>query len=137
MSGGEEVWGETTDGGLLKELFGQFPTLRESRLSDITFVPRDDAIELLVDYTDAVHEGPDSLSVRIRMVWKGIQGLSLPVSDGYVSNLTLQRRGDLIRAEFEFGFEQFGYIESESLEAKLEKVDPLVEGDKPIVLRYR
>jgi len=137
MSGGEEVWGETTDGGLLKELFGKFPTFREAKLSEITFVPRDDAIELVVYYTDKSPEGSDSLSVRIRMVWQGIQSLSLPLSDGYLSNLTLRRRGDLIRAEFEFGFEQFGFIESEKLEAKLEKVDPLIEDEKPILLRYR
>jgi hypothetical protein len=137
MGGGEEIWSETTHGGLLKEMFGQYPTFRDARLREVTFAPQDNAIELTVDYTDTMHDGPDSLSVRIRLCWTGIQNLKLPVSENYLSNLTLRRRGDYIFAEFEFGFGLSGFVESERLEATLEKVDPLMEDEGPIVLRYR
>lgn len=136
MSNEETVWAETTDGGLLKQLFGYYPTLHDAVLRLIEINPAADLITMDVDYQDMVGEdsGQD-MKVRIRLEWRGIESFELPLDIKYFGGIGFKRRGDKIVTSLEF-MGEFGSVTSETVEALLVKMDP---GDSDHVpwLRYK
>lgn len=133
----EAVWAETTDGGLLKQLFGYFPTLHDARIR-LLEIDKSGRVTMTLDYEDQVEGSPD-LRARIRLVWEGVGAMELTLGESDLSGMKIRRAGDLIRSEFEFGIGSFGFIESERFEATLEKLDPPPGDDQDdrMTLRYR
>ena len=137
MPDDETAWAETTDGALLKQLFGYYPTLRDARIRRVDLSPGSDSIEMTIDYHDTVDDGGDSLTVRIVLVWGAVRTMELNVSSNYLSATTIRQVDGCFRGEFEFGFGAHGFIESERFEARLEKVDPAsVEDEERMSLVY-
>ena len=68
MTNDDAVWAETTDGGLLKQLFGFYPTLHDARILSIDIDRASDRIQMVVDYADVVGDDDgQELSARIRL----------------------------------------------------------------------
>lgn len=141
MDDNEVVWSETTDGGILKQLFGYFPTMHDARIRSLEIDRPSDRVTMVVDYEDFVGELADrnELSVRIVMEWRRVRAVELTVSENYLMGMELKRNGDLVRADFQTGFGAFGFIEGEGFEARLEKVDPLPDDERQetLTLSYR
>lgn len=128
MSDQEAVWAQTTDGGLLHQLFGYYPTLHDAVIRTITF-GGDLWVSMIVDYRDSMEGGDaptvnDDLAARIRLEWTGVREFSFPLGDENLLNLNLSRRGDLIETTLETWPDTFGTIVSETFEAVLMQVDP-------------
>lgn len=137
----DEVWAETTDGGLLRQLFGYYPTLHDARIRSIAFDPRKDLAELLVDYRDLVEGQPSNsqLNVRIKLTWTKVKRFDLSLGANDIGSMSMRRQGDLIRTEIESGYGVNGFIESEQFEAVLDKLDPLPDDEEEdrFSIRYR
>ncbi len=132
----ETAWAETTDGALLKQLFGYYPTLHDARIRRIALSPGSDAVEMTIDYRDTV-DGGESLSVRIILVWEAVRAMELNVSSNYLSAASIRHTAYGFRADFELAFGTHGFVESERFEARLEKVDPgSVEDEERLSLVY-
>lgn len=136
MSNDETVWAETTDGGLLQQLFGYYPTLHDAVLRSIEINPAADLITMDVDYQDMVGDDPDQeMKVRIRLEWREIESFVLPLDIKYFGGLGFKRKGDKIITSLEF-MGEFGSVTSESVEAILVKMDPGDSNETPW-LRYK
>lgn len=125
MSEHDAVWAETTDGGLLRQLFGFYPTLHDARLRQIEIEAESRSVEFLVDYRDEPEPGgTQEPSVRMRLRWTGVEELTMTLTESFLSNLRFDHADGRIRATFEQGFGSYGTVISERFEALLEKADP-------------
>lgn len=131
----EAIWAETTDGGLLRQLFGAYPTMHNAVILglDTDFSTR--SITITVHYSDEVGEA-SQMCARINLIWTGVERADLPFADNAMMSLKFARLGNLIVSSIETSPGQFGEIVSESFEAVLKQVDPLDELDVAAV-RYR
>ena len=137
MSDADAVWAETTDGGLLKQLFGSYPTLHDALVVSIEMDRASDTAQITVDYEDVSDEDDTQLlSARIRLEWQGVEALEIPLGYDDMFGLSFRRSGDKIRTDIEMWPGIFGYVISDTVEAVLIQLDP---GDPagPPVLRYR
>ena len=133
MAEQDAVWAETTDGGLLKQLFGYYPTLHDALLVEVILDRPSDRLTIVVDYSDSVGEDlSQSLSTRINLEWIGIDSFELPIGFEELVGLSFSRHGDKILSELEVWPGVFGSVVSESFEARLIQVDP---GDRDLMPR--
>ncbi len=137
----DAVWAETTDGGLLKQLFGYYPTMHDARVRRVDIDRKADTVEMSLHYFDEVESSPSSgdLHVLIALIWTGVRTLELTLIDNDLMSMNMVRKGDLIRTEFLFSSGTEGAIESERFEARLEKLDPLLDKEETyrVTLGYR
>jgi hypothetical protein len=124
----DAVWAQTTDAGLLQQLFGHYPTMHDAvvRQIDLTGFPL--RITMVVDYTDLV-EGPnglpqDGLSARFRLEWGGVTSFDFPLGDEDLLSLDLARQGTRIVTTLETWPGVFGTIVSDTFEAVLMQMEP-------------
>ncbi len=76
MLNDDVVWAETTDGGLLRQLFGYYPTLHDAVILEVEIDRASDRVAIIVDYNDMIGEDvTQHLSVRIRLEWHGVVSL--------------------------------------------------------------
>lgn len=129
----EAVWAETTGGGLLRDLFGHYPTLEDARIRSLSY--SGDWAEMHIDYRET-EEGAE-LAVKITLTWAGQVRADLEVEGNELLSMRLLKRGGLVRAEFETGVGVFGFVEGERFDARLEKLDPPKEGDEVFRMRVR
>lgn len=130
----DAVWAQTTDGGLLQQIFGHFPTMHDAVIREINLSSHPLAITLVLDYTDLV-EGPnslpeDGLSARMRLQWTGVTTFDFPLGDEDLLSLDLDRQGDRIVTTLETWPGVFGTIVSDTFEAILMQVDPGPDDDR-------
>lgn len=124
MASEDTVWAETTAGGLLRQLFGYYPTLHDARAHSIEIDGGRETVTLDVDYTDRGIDGEKSLRVRMRLIWSGVKEAEFSSYDTDILEMRFEREGDLLRTRFDRGMGFAGSILSEGFEAFLEKVDP-------------
>ncbi len=137
MSDEEAVWAVTTDGGLLRQLFGYYPTLHDSVIVSVEIFRASDRIELTVDYSDMAEEDDrELLSARIRFEWTGIELFDFPLGFEDLYGISFSKSGDKIRTDLEMWPGIFGAVISETVEAVLLQLDP-GEPDISPILRYR
>ena len=137
MSQDDAVWAETTDGGLLKQLFGYYPTLHDAVIRSIEIDRASDRIEMVVDYSDMVGDDTNQgMSVRIRLAWQGIQSFDLPLVDSDLHDLDFGRDENQIVTHLEVWPGVFGTVVSDTVEATLVQVDPGNDDQTPW-LRYK
>jgi hypothetical protein len=137
MANEDAVWAETTDGGLLKQLFGYYPTLHDARMLSIEIDRAEDTIHMVVDYNDMVGDDDDQeLSARIRIEWHGITSFEVPLGDIDLVSLDFSRQGNQIETSIETWPGVFGTVISDTVEAILVQIDP-GEADERSWLRYR
>ena len=137
MEGPDAVWAETTDGGLLRQLFGYYPTLHDAQILSFDIRRKDSSAEMVVDYTDLAEEGEKGdVSVRMRLLWAGVKSFDLPLEEQSLFGVSFDRdeENNLV-TRIETWPNVFGFIVSESFEAILVQADPL-EGDQPFRIRY-
>lgn len=135
MNNDDAVWAETTDGGLLRQLFGYYPTLHDAKILSIQFDPANDRVAMVIDYTDTVGEDLDQhLSVRIRLEWQGIVSLELPLAEVDLMGVDFDRNGTNIVTKIDTCGGS-GKVVSERLQAVLVLVDP-GEADEVSWIRY-
>jgi hypothetical protein len=121
----DTVWAETTDGGLLKQLFGFYPTLHDASILSIDIDRASDRILMVVDYSDVLGGNDNQeLVARIRLEWHGIVSFDLPLGDVDLLTLDFGRQGDHIVTSLETWPAVFGTVVSESVEATLVQIDP-------------
>ena len=136
MADQEAVWAETTDGGLLKQLFGYYPTLHDAVLLSINIDRAADSVEIVVDYNDMLGDDhTQHLSVRIRLEWHGIDSMDLPLDCRDFYDLQFSRKGHQILTTIGTDSGQISVV-SDSVEAILVRLDPGDHDDGP-QLRYR
>ncbi len=121
----ESIWAETTDGGLLKQLFGYYPTLHDASILSIDIDRPSDRIVMVVDYSDYLAQDDDrEFSARIQLEWTGISSFELPLGDEDLLSLDFAREGDQIVTSLETWPAVFGTVVSDSFEAILVQIDP-------------
>jgi len=137
MSNDDAVWAETTDGGLLKQLFGVYPTLHDSKIVSVKIDRASDSIQMVLDYADMVGEEVDQkLSARIMLEWRGVIAFEVPLGDADLVSLDFGRRENQIVTMLETWPGVFGTVISESVEATLVQLDP-GDPDEIFWLRYK
>lgn len=137
MSNEDAVWAETTDGGLLRQLFGYYPTLHDARMLSIDIDRTTDSIKMVVDYNDMVGDDDDQeLAARIRIEWHGITSFQLPLGDIDLVSLDFDRKGNQIETTVETWPGVFGAVVSDSVEAILVQIDPN-DPEERSWIRYR
>lgn len=137
MSNEDAVWAETTDGGLLKQLFGYYPTLHDAKILSLEIDRPSDRIHLVVDYNDMIGDDHSQhLSARIRLEWHGIESFDLPIGDEDLYSLDFGRQGNRILTRFETWPGVFGMVVSDTVEAILVQIDPGESDGRPR-LRYQ
>ena len=133
----ETIWAETTDGGLLRQLFGFYPTLHDAMILSVDIDRPSDQIVMVVDYSDSTDgEDPNQLTARIRLEWSGITSFSLPLGDEDLLSLDFSRQGDQIVTTLETWPAVFGTVVSDTFEAVLVQIDP-GDFDGRSWIRYR
>ena len=131
MSNDDAVWAETTDGGLLKQLFGFYPTLHDAVILSVDVDREADTIQMVVDYVDMVGEDTTQhLSVRIRLEWHGIESFEIPFAERDLYFLDFGRRGNRIVTTIEMTG-GIGTVVSDHFEAVLVQMDPGEHDDQP------
>ena len=116
---------ETSDGELLRSLFGYYPTLHDARIRALAFDMSARSATMVVDYEDLIESTDrNHLDVRIRLEWSGVRKCSFPFAETYVLEMNLKRVGKLVRTELLIGGTEWMTIESEAFEARLERVGP-------------
>jgi hypothetical protein len=134
------VWSQTTDGGLLHDLFGNYPTLHDARVRSIDIDRAADRVSMMVDYADMPDEGEGDLKVRMSLVWSEVRSLDLNLRENHLHQVDMRAKDGAIVVEFEQAFGIGGKIVAERFEAILVQVDPpeLDTFEQGIInLRYR
>jgi len=133
----DAVWAETTDGGLLRQLFGFYPTMHDARIVSIEIDRESDRVTMVVDYNDMIGEDDEQeLSARIRLEWSGISSFELPLGEVILMGLEFSRRDDRILTSVETYPGVFGTVLSEGVEAVLVQLEPGEFDDRPWI-RYK
>ncbi|MDR3690306.1 MAG: hypothetical protein P4L46_13070 [Fimbriimonas sp.] len=129
----QTVWADTTDGGLLKQLYGYYPTLHDAVVRSVDIDRSADTIRMVLDYNDMLGEDRNQhLSVRICLEWAGIVSFDLPIGDHDLYYVELERENGHIVTSLG----AFGSVVSEGFEAILIQIDPGEPDDTPR-LRYQ
>lgn len=129
----EEIWSQTTDGGMLHQLFGQYPTMHDAEIRGIHF--SQGKLEMVLDYAETL-SGDPPLVARIRLEWTGVSQLDFPLGELSLLGLQLLEAGEGIEARLEMWPGVYATIVSESFEAILMQVDP-GPNDEPPFARMR
>ncbi len=131
----EAIWAETTDGGLLRQLFGSYPTLHNAVILALVVDLPSNSVTLTVHYSD---EGGESngLSIEMNLIWKGVERFDLPFAENQMMGLQFARHGNQIVSSIEASAGVFGEIVSDEFEAVLKRVDPMRDID-PATVRYQ
>ena len=131
------VWAETTDGGLLKQLFGFYPTLHDARILEVEIDRNSDSLTITVDYCDNVGEDrTQELSARIRLEWHGIITFDLPLGELELLSIDFKRHNQYIETNLETWPGVHGTVVSDSFEAVLVQVSP-GDPDERAWIRYK
>jgi hypothetical protein len=133
----DAIWADTTDGGLLRQLFGQFPTLHDALVLGIEFERSSDRMEMVLDYREEETGLADTpLSVRIRLFWQGVRLADLKIDGPEIGAIEFHRHGEDLVTEFRPTGGVEGRIVSETVEALLVQADPVRERPEKVQLRF-
>lgn|GEM_PF-1477809 len=121
----ETIWAETSAGGLLKQLFGCYPTVFEAKVLSIEIHRPSEMVLMELEYreTTEMEEG-QKLTARIRFEWSNVHQLDLPMDFDEVMNVEFRKGNDHLVTLLEVGPGVFGQVVSEGFEAVLVKLDP-------------
>jgi hypothetical protein len=126
MQESDAVWAETTDGGMLRQLFGYYPTLHDAVIRVLRYERAGDRLVMEVVYTDLAQGETDeqNLTVAMELVWEGLKEAKLRLDANDLTGMDLRRAGDHIRTDFELSFGTHGHVVSERFEVRLRQVEP-------------
>jgi hypothetical protein len=133
----DAVWVDTTDGGLLKQLFGHYPTLHQARICAIDIDRGKDLIAAEVEYADETDAGDAPLRVRMRLEWRGVRSLDMSFQGVEVMDIHLDRQDGLIATVLAPCTGAQGLILAERFEAILTEAQALPSDSEALRLRYR
>lgn len=123
-------------GGLLKDLFGYWPTMRDARVRTIEFDPAGDKLMVTLDYTDKPTDAIAEISARIVLTWGGVKSVELDLLSDDLTEMEFRRDGGTIETFMIFAGEARGRIVSESVDATLNRLDPERPDETPMRLVY-
>jgi len=132
----DAVWAETTDGPLLRQLFGHYPTLKDAVIQSLCLKQESRLLEMILDYDewDEEHHA-DTLTARIRLRWTGVHALDFPLGDQDLLGIRFTSEGELLITYLETWPGVEGRVVSEGFEAILMQVDP-AEDEERAWLRF-
>ena len=131
----DALWAETTDGGLLQQMFGQYPTIHDAHIHRLEIDRSADQVTMTLQYEDEAQGADRGLLVRVRLIWSGVRRLEFELDGPNISAMTLSAEGDLVRTDFAPGLQSSGVIVSENFEALLDQVQPAGELPSRLSLR--
>jgi hypothetical protein len=123
MSDHDAVWAQTTDGGLLQQLFGHYPTVHEALIRAVKLSAAASKLQIVLDYLDTGSRN-EQLKARVCLEWSGVQRFDLPVDLEHIVSLSFRRREAKLVTYLETWPGVFGTIESEGFEAILSQLEP-------------
>ena len=115
----DAVWVDTTDGGLLRQLFGFYPTLHDARMVRLELNRKADVLTAMIEYDDQPEEGDSHLRVQIELEWKGIRVLNLDIGGTELMSMDFEKKGEDLETRFEFSSGVQGTILAAEFEARL------------------
>jgi hypothetical protein len=133
----EAVWIETTDGGLLRQLFGHYPTLHNSRLTSLEVDRKRDCVFAEIEYCDEPEAGEAVLRVRIRLEWYGIHSMDFWFQGAEIMAVSFDKVGSLLATRFAPCSGAQGSIVAERFEAFLTQANALPSDSEGVILRMR
>ncbi len=133
----EAVWIETTDGGLLRQLFGHYPTLHNARLTSIEVDRSRDCVLADVEYCDESEPGETPLRVRMRLEWHGIKSMDFRFQGSEIMAVSFGKVGPYLETRFAPCSGAQGSIVAEKFEAILTQAQALPSDSEGIVLKMR
>ena len=129
MAEHDAVWAQTTDGGLLHQLFGHYPSLHEALIRAIQVDGKQRTLSILLDYVDQA-DG-DRLAARVTLHWSGVKDLDLPLDLEHLVSLGFRQGERELQTQLETWPGVFGTIRSEGFEAILEQLQPGSNDETP------
>jgi hypothetical protein len=133
----EAVWIDTTDGDLLRQLFGHYPTLHEARFTGLEIDRSSGSVFADVEYQDETEPGDEPLRVRMRLEWHGVKELDLQVTGVEILSVQFSRDGALLTTHLVPCSGTQGKIVSERFEAVLTQAHSLRNETESIRIRMR
>ena len=133
----DAIWIETTHGGLLRQLFGHYPTLHNARLTTIEIDRKLDLATAEIDYADETDNDDAILRVRIRLEWHGIQTMDLSFQGSEIMAISFEKQGAWIVTRFAPCVGAYGSIVAERFEAILTQAESLPVENEGVRLRFR
>jgi len=133
----EAVWIETTDGGLLRQLFGHYPTLHHARMTSVEVDRGRDCVLAEVEYCDETEAGEAPLRVRMRLEWHGIRSMDFRFQGSEIMAVSFGKVGPLIETRFAPCSGTQGTLVAERFEAVLTQAQALPADNDGIVFKMR
>lgn len=131
----DAIWAEMPEGGLLRDLFGYWPSFHESELKSIHFDPANDRLNVAIDYIDEVTERDSGLMALVELVFTGIRSVDLELRANDIMDLRFKRLKDGIESRIEFCDGSAGRIVSDSVDASIRSLDPLPDDSTQGLIR--
>jgi len=92
-----DLWADTTDGDLLRHLFGYYPTLHDATITEFVWKAGSRTLTAYVDYDDLAEDGEyagQEVSVQIALIWTGVTRASLPMEEYSIIDFGFRLRAD-------------------------------------------
>ncbi len=121
----DAIWAEMPEGGLLRDLFGYWPSFHDSELKSIDFDPANDQVRIAIDYIDEATERDSGLMALVELVFTGIRIANVELRSNDIMDLKFKRIKEGIESRIEFCDGSAGRILSESVDASIRTLDPL------------
>lgn len=138
MDENDAVWVEMPEGGLLRDLFGFWPTFHNAVLRSVEFDPASERLLMTVDYADEAVDGDSELEVVVEFIFGGVQSVDLGLRGNDVDQIRFRKRSDFIETNMEFCDGSEGKIVSETVDASVKRLDPGPgDSDETVRLIYR
>lgn len=119
------VWVDTTDGGLLRQMFGFYPTLHDAKLVCLELNRKDDLLTATVEYVDQPEGGESVLRVQIELEWRKVKLMNLTIGGTELMAIDFEKKGEDLETRFEWSTGVQGTIVAAEFEARLVQSDTL------------
>lgn len=120
MSDHDAIWAQTTDGGMLQQLFGHYPGIHDAYIRGIEL--KGTTLQIVADYVDVADE--DRLAARMILEWTKVVLIDLPLELEHVISIAFSRLDNLLVTTLETWPGVFGQIRSDGFEAILSQLQP-------------
>ncbi len=105
----ETLWADTTDGDLLRHLFGYYPTLHDAQFTEFKWEIEPKRLTGCVDYTDSREDG-QSVSAQIALIWTEVMEANLPMDEFDVIDFDFRIRDQRIETWWNNGGGQYNVV---------------------------
>ena len=133
----DSVWVDTTNGGLLRQLFGHYPTLHQARMITLEVDRAADRVSADIEYVDEPDSGDAPLRVRMRLEWHGVKSADLWFQGNEIMTVRFDRTGRNLVTTFAPCSGTQGSIVADRFEAILTQAQALPTDAEGIRLKIK